>query len=119
MRMKSEERKQYEELAETHGFGTLAGLIRTCLQAAIRDPTILNPTTDAKLKGVPPAEYELLSAVNSSTETLQALVEKASEEIEKNCRLSEGILKRQGATHFDINTLLEGLDQSGEVIFND
>ena len=52
VRVKPEERKQYEELAETHGFGTLAGLIRACLQAAIRDPTILNPTTDPKLKGV-------------------------------------------------------------------
>ena len=84
MRMDREERKQYEELVETHDFGTLAGLIWACLQAAIRDPTILNPTLDPELKGVPLAEYELLSAVNSSTETLQALVEKPSEEIEKN-----------------------------------
>lgn len=41
MRVKSEERKQYEELAETHGFGTLAGLIRACLQAAICDIELL------------------------------------------------------------------------------
>ena len=95
----------------------LVGLIRTCLQAAVHDPSILNPTIDPQLKGFLPAEYELLSAVNSSTETLQTLVKKANEEIEKNRRLSEGILKRQGASHYDIHVLLEGLDQSGEEVF--
>jgi hypothetical protein len=41
MRMKPDERKQYEELAETHGFGTLAELIRACPQVAIRDIELL------------------------------------------------------------------------------
>ncbi len=67
MMVKPEERKQYEELAETHGFGTLVGLIRACLQVAIRDPTVLNPTLDPELKGVPPADYELLSAFHFSS----------------------------------------------------
>jgi hypothetical protein len=93
MKLTEEERKQYDELAETHGFCTLAGLIRACLYAAVHDPTILNPTINPELKGINRTEYELLSAFNRSTETLQSLVERATEEIEKNRRLSEGILK--------------------------
>ncbi|MFX0170323.1 MAG: hypothetical protein ACFE9L_00225 [Candidatus Hodarchaeota archaeon] len=50
MKLTLEERGQYDDLAEIHGFSTLAGLIRSCLQAAIRDPTILNPTIDPKPK---------------------------------------------------------------------
>ncbi|MHA2175736.1 MAG: hypothetical protein ACXABI_12960 [Candidatus Hodarchaeales archaeon] len=45
MKMTSKERTAYDELAETHGFGTLAGLIRACLDADIRDPSTLEPAT--------------------------------------------------------------------------
>ncbi|MFX0087716.1 MAG: hypothetical protein ACFFAU_18845 [Candidatus Hodarchaeota archaeon] len=45
MKLTPEERAAYDELAETHRFGTLAGLIRTCLNAAVRDPSIFEPTT--------------------------------------------------------------------------
>ncbi len=111
MKLSPEEQTTYDELVETHRFGTLADLIRACLNAAKKDPSILDPTADASLRGVSGEEFELLSVVNSSTEILQSLVEKANAEIEKNRRLSEGILKRQGASQFDIHALLEGMDQ--------
>ncbi len=50
MKLTPEERTAYDELAETHGFGTLAGLIRACLNATMRDPSILEPTTKTYMR---------------------------------------------------------------------
>ncbi|MFW9906250.1 MAG: hypothetical protein ACFFFH_18160 [Candidatus Thorarchaeota archaeon] len=115
MKLTPEERSEYDELAETHGFGTLAGLIRACLSAAMRDPSILEPTTKTYMRGVSDEDAEILGKINALTESLEAEVKKKEEDIEKLKRLSEGILKRQGASQFNIHALLEGLDQTGEI----
>ena len=117
MKLTPEERTAYDELAETHGFGTLAGLIRACLNAAMRDPSILEPTTKTYMRGVSDEDAEILGKINALTESLEFEAKKKNEDIKKLKRLSEGILKRQGASHFDIHALLEGIDQSGEEIF--
>jgi hypothetical protein len=51
MKLTPDERHAYDELAETHGFGTLAELIRACLNAALRDSSILNPSVKTSLRG--------------------------------------------------------------------
>ncbi|MHA2174855.1 MAG: hypothetical protein ACXAB2_07350 [Candidatus Hodarchaeales archaeon] len=119
MKLTPEERTAYDELTETHGFGTLASLIRACLNAAMRDPSILKPTPKTYWRGVSDEDAEILGKINALTESLEAEAKKKNDDIEKSKRLSEGILKRQGASHFDIHALLEGIDQSGEVIFDD
>ncbi|MHA2248557.1 MAG: hypothetical protein ACXADY_26665 [Candidatus Hodarchaeales archaeon] len=96
MKLTPEERTTYDELAETHGFGTLAGLIRACLNAAMRDPSILEPTTKTYLRGVSDEDAEILGKINELTESLEFEAKKKNEDIEKLKRLSEGILKRQG-----------------------
>ncbi|NHJ01878.1 MAG: hypothetical protein EAX86_07015 [Candidatus Heimdallarchaeota archaeon] len=117
MKLTPDERTAYNELAETHGFGTLAGLIRACLNAAMHDSPILDPTIDTSLRGMSNEEAELKSRINALAESLESDAIKKNEEIEKIKRLSEGLLKRQGASQFDIHALLEGKDQSGEEIF--
>ncbi|MHA1942639.1 MAG: hypothetical protein ACW97P_13125, partial [Candidatus Hodarchaeales archaeon] len=117
MKLTPEERTAYDELAETHGFGTLAGLIRACLNVTMRNPSILEPTTKTYMRGVSDEDAEILGKINALTESLEFEAKKKNEDIKKLKRLSEGILKRKGASHFDIHALLEGIDQSGEEIF--
>ena len=52
MKLTPDERFAYDKLVETHRFGTLADLIRTCLNAALRDFSNLNPNVKTSLRGV-------------------------------------------------------------------
>jgi len=79
VKLTSEERTTYNDLAETHGFGTLAGLTRACLNAAMHDPSILEPTTKTYLRGVSDEDAEILSRINALTESLESEAKKKNE----------------------------------------
>ena len=123
MRADRETLEHYRQLAKKAGKQTLANLVRELLAAFERNPEILNyPIIQQTLAPPDPAEElrKLTQEIKEANKQQQLIEEKKIRLLEEVKRVSIGTaVKGHDITRQDIHAWLEGLDQSGEAIFDE
>ena len=123
MREDKETLDSYHELAKKAGKKTLANLVRELLAAFERNPEILNyPITQQTLTPPDPSEkiLSILSSIEERQNQRKLDEERDSQLLIESRRLLEGMaVKGLKMKRHDSHAMLEGIDQSGEAIFDE